>query len=226
MLKIFQTVLATFFIILIVGCNNQEESNSSDASSTEESASSKDENNNSESTTETENGSIEDDSEANDSKEENEEPSIENSSEPSGETTEGSTPLDAYSTEEIEYARIYLQFGPNPEIEELYIEHITAGTQINPLDDGSVDYPEDVVQLAGSRLVDGAITYSSNGDGTINLYNVPKRWVNPDSYNNDSDVMQEETQEIINNTETVYVEPGNDAEVAEMASRIKQDSLK
>src|SRR5699024_7907898 len=126
-----------------------------------------------------------------------------------------------YSTEEIEYARIYLQFGPNPDIEELYAEHIPEGTQMNPLDDGSLDYPEDVVQLSGSRLVDGAITYSSNGDGTINIYNVPKRWENPETYNNDSSIMKETTQEIIDNTETVYVEPGDDEAVAEMASRIR-----
>ena len=30
--------------------------------------------------------------------------------------------LETYSTEEIEYARIWLQFSPNPEIEEIYVE--------------------------------------------------------------------------------------------------------
>lgn len=35
---------------------------------------------------------------------------------------------------------------------------------------------EDVIQLTGSRLVDGSVTYSGNGDGTINIYNIPLRW--------------------------------------------------
>lgn len=34
---------------------------------------------------------------------------------------------------------------------------------------------EDVIQLAGSRLIDGSVTYSGNRGGTINVYNVPLR---------------------------------------------------
>lgn len=137
------------------------------------------------------------------------------------EPTESKGMLDTYSNEEIEYARVWLQFGVNPEFEELHIEEIPEGTPINSLDEGSLDYPENVVQLRGSRLVDGVVTYSSNGDGTINLYNVPARWENPESYGNDSAIMEEETRKIIENTETEYVEPGNDEEVADVASRIQ-----
>lgn len=137
------------------------------------------------------------------------------------EKTETTDILAAYSTEEIEYARIWLQFGPNPEVEELYVEKIPAGTPINDLDEGSLEYPEDVVQLRGVRLVDGIVTYSSNGDGTINLYNVPARWENPETYGNDSEVMEEETRKIIENTKTEYVNPGENTEVAEMADRLQ-----
>lgn len=129
--------------------------------------------------------------------------------------------LDAYSTEEIEFARIWLQLGPNPDVEEIYVEHIPAGTPVNALDEGSLSYPEDVVRLSGLRLVDGVITYSGNGDGTINVYNVPARWEDPSTYKNDSSIMEEETRKIIENTEMIYVEPGNPEEVAEMANRIK-----
>ncbi|WP_289889940.1 hypothetical protein [Virgibacillus pantothenticus] len=45
------------------------------------------------------------------------------------------------------------------------VRHIPAGTPLNPDDETSVNYPEDVIQLVGSRLVDGS-TYSSNVDGT------------------------------------------------------------
>jgi len=140
----------------------------------------------------------------------------------SGEETQTvNDPLTPYSTEEIEYARIWLQFGTNPDVETIYVEEIAEGTPINPLDEGSLAYPEDVVQLTGSRLVDGAVTYSSNGDGTINLYNVPARWENPDTYSNDSAVMKRETRKIIEKTQLEYVDPGDDREVADMADRIR-----
>ena len=84
--------------------------------------------------------------------------------------------LSQYTSEQIEYARVWLQLGPNQDIDDLYVQHISAGTPLNPDDDTSASYPEDVVQLAGSRLVDGSVTYSGNGDGTINVYNVPLRW--------------------------------------------------
>lgn len=85
-----------------------------------------------------------------------------------------------YSSEKIEYARVWLQLGPNQEIDELYVRHISAGEPINPNDDTSASYPEDVTQLAGSRLVDGSVTYHGNGDGTIHVYNVPLRWDSAD----------------------------------------------
>lgn len=57
----------------------------------------------------------------------------------------------------------------------MYVRHIPAGEPINHNDDTSANYSEDVIQLSGSRLVDGSVTYSGNGDGTINVYNVPLR---------------------------------------------------
>ncbi|WP_026703211.1 hypothetical protein [Salibacterium aidingense] len=58
----------------------------------------------------------------------------------------------------------------------MYVEHISTGEPLHADDETSIDYPEDVIQLSGSRLVDGSVTYSSNGNGTINEYNIPKRW--------------------------------------------------
>ncbi len=43
--------------------------------------------------------------------------------------------LAAYSSEKIEYARVWLQLGPNQEIDELNVRHISAGEPINPNDD-------------------------------------------------------------------------------------------
>ena len=81
-----------------------------------------------------------------------------------------------YSPLQIEYARVWLQLGENQQIDELNVRRIPAGTLVNPDDHTSARYPKDVTQLAGSRLVDGSVTYSSNGDGTIQVYNVPLRW--------------------------------------------------
>lgn len=100
-----------------------------------------------------------------------------------------------------------MQLGPNQEIDELNVRKISAGEPINPDDETSANYPEDVIQLAGSRLVDGSVTYSGNGDGTINVYNVPLRWdgnypAGEDFYN-----------DIIENTKQVYIETGNDDKI-------------
>lgn len=127
--------------------------------------------------------------------------------------------LSEYSSEEIEYARVWLQLGPNQQIDELNVRHIPAGEPINPNDDTSASYSEDVIQLAGSRLVDGSVTYSGNGDGTINIYNVPLHWYS--SADVDKNFMQEYTEGILENTELVYIDPGDDEKIIELINLMK-----
>lgn len=122
-------------------------------------------------------------------------------------TQKDSKPLSQYSNEEIEYARVWLQLGPNQDIDELNVRHIPAGEPINPHDDTSADYPEDVIQLAGSRLVDGSVTYSGNGDGTITVYNVPLRW---DGNYPAGEVFY---LDILANTKLVSIDPNEDEKV-------------
>ncbi|MEF3327477.1 MULTISPECIES: hypothetical protein [Oceanobacillus] len=126
--------------------------------------------------------------------------------------------LSDYSSEEIEYARVWLQLGPNQDIDELYVEHIPAGTPLDPNDEeNDISYPEDVIQVSGSRIADGMITYSGNGDGTINVYDIPygNRWYGgmprPDDV--DLEEVKEDMREIIENTETVTIEPGEEEDV-------------
>lgn len=127
--------------------------------------------------------------------------------------------LSEYSDEQVEYARVWLQLGPNQDIDGLYVERIPAGAPLNPKDETSGVYPEDVIQLSGSRLVDGSITYSGNGDGTINVYNVPKRWdgVYP---------VEDENfyKNIIEGTEKVYIETGNNDEVAALIELLEDQA--
>lgn len=131
---------------------------------------------------------------------------------------EENEPLSQYSNEQIEYARVWLQLGPNQEIEELNVLHISAGTPINPDDETSANYPENVIQLAGSRLVDGVVTYSGNGDGTINVYNVPLRW--DGSYPAGENFYKE----IIENTKLVNVEKGDDEKIIALIKLLNDSS--
>lgn len=112
--------------------------------------------------------------------------------------------------EQIEYARVWLQLGPNPDIDELNVQLIPAGTPLNPSDETSSNYPEDVIQLAGSRLVDGSVTYSGNGDGTINVYNVPLRW--DGSY----PAGEKFYRDIIENKKLVPIDTGDDEEIIKL----------
>ncbi|WP_394120350.1 hypothetical protein [Planococcus donghaensis] len=130
----------------------------------------------------------------------------------------GEDALSEYSSEQIEYAKVWRQLGPNQEIDGLYVEQIPEGTPLNPDDDTSAAYTEPVIQLAGSRVVDGSVTYSSNGDGTINLYNVPLRWdgeypAGEDFYN-----------DMIENTEVVEIEPGDNEEIIRLIELIENQS--
>ena len=131
--------------------------------------------------------------------------------------------LSKYSTKQIEYARVWLQLGPNQEIDNLYVKQISKGTLLNPDDDTSIKYPEDVIQLSGSRLVDGVVTYSSNGDGTINVYNVPLRWYggSPPPKDINKEKVQEEMRNIINNTNKVYIDPNYEEKVIAVIKKIK-----
>lgn len=124
--------------------------------------------------------------------------------------------LAEYSNEEIEYARIWLQLGPNQEISELNVQHFPAGTPLNPKDENSAVYPDDVVQLSGSRLVDGSVTYSSNGNGTINVYKVPYRWESTMSEVEVVDGISVYAQDLIDETELVSVDVGDDESVVEL----------
>ncbi|WP_101842423.1 hypothetical protein [Halobacillus sp. Marseille-P3879] len=215
-------------VLLLAAC-----SNGADGKSEAESADSKEEKTASEEDKAKDKASDKSDSEAAEDKnaEDTEEKDSEDTS--SEETNDDDTEntyekeeqaLDEYSPKEIEYARVWRQLGPNQDIEQLSVEHIPAGTPLNPDEEIRLDYPENVVQLRGSRLVDGeGVIYSGNGDGTINVYDVPIRWYGglsrPDHL--DDNEILEDMEDMINNTEEVYVEPGNDEEIINIIEKIQ-----
>ncbi|MBP1932022.1 hypothetical protein [Ammoniphilus resinae] len=136
---------------------------------------------------------------------------------------EDKDPLSQYSSRQIEYARVWLQLGSNQDIDRLNVQHISAGTPLDTKYYTSVMYPEDVIQLTGDRLLDGSVTYSGNGDGTINVYNVPSRWYGgfPPPDNIDKNKIIEEMKDIIKNTKLLYVDPGDDEKIIKLIKLLR-----
>lgn len=130
--------------------------------------------------------------------------------------------LSAYSSEEIEYARVWQQLGPNQNIDTLYVTKFSKGTPINPNhEDASATYPEDVIMLQGSRVVDGAVTYSGNGDGTINVYKVPARWNDNLGAKVDKNEIKESTEMIAKDTEKVSIKAFANDDTVELIKKVK-----
>ncbi|GEM_PF-843657 len=125
--------------------------------------------------------------------------------------------LSTYSSQEIEYARVWLQIVGNQDVEELIVSHTSAGEQVNPYEDDSIDYPEDIITLQGKVMAEGTVTYSGNGGGTINLYDVPSHWPSNEQID---ESMKEYRESIINNTELIYIETGNDQEIINMIEKL------
>ena len=124
--------------------------------------------------------------------------------------------LQAYSEKEIEYARVWLQVIGNTETDVINVRHIQEGEQVN-LDQSNVTYPEDIIYLSGRIMASGHVHYSSNGDGSINIYDVPSHWQEGIE---GGQTMEQFTQDIIDNPETIYIEPVKDMELVKTASKI------
>ncbi|MEN1968479.1 hypothetical protein WMZ97_10440 [Lentibacillus sp. N15] len=199
-------ILLTVFLVTIFlsACGSSSAQNNTN-SSNEDNVSEKENNINVESSNNNDNDATSDENTSVDS--------------PKGQESEA---LSEYSAEEIEYARVWLQIVGNKNTKELNVEHISAGEQVNPYDDDSVNYLEDVISLRGKIMADGVVTYSSNGDSTINLYNVPSHWP---SYKQIDKSMGEYTKDIIKNTKQIYIEPGDDEEIIKLIKKIKQKSI-
>lgn len=124
--------------------------------------------------------------------------------------------LSEYNDSEIEYARVWLALGPNQDIDELDVLNIPTGTLINPYDKTSAVYPKDTIHLSGSRLVDGSVTYSSNGDGTITKYDVPHRWEQTPVVDLEKDEMKNLTQSLIDEGKIISIEPGDSEKIIKL----------
>lgn len=122
--------------------------------------------------------------------------------------------LGSYTAKQIEYARVWLNVMDNPGVIELSVYFFEEGEPVIPgFEEDNQLYPEDITVLSGYYGYDGTVAYSSNGDGTINIYNIPERLHDP----------PEKFPEIIEealNTRQVYVESLDDFEVSKLIERI------
>lgn len=117
-----------------------------------------------------------------------------------------------YSAAEIEYARVWLEVIGNKEVEELNVSSIPAGEPLNIYEaESSAVYPEAVVVLSGKIMADGSVVYSGNGDGTINLYEVPSHW--QEGVVPEGKTMLEYTTDIATNPVLVPISVGNEEDV-------------
>ncbi|MCT1902983.1 hypothetical protein [Oceanobacillus sojae] len=233
-------LLLLFITFVLVACSdNTNESDNNDSATNEaaeESGTAEDDNvtddnksDESTATDESDENSNENDTDNNSSEESDtdssDDSSVENEESNDSSSEDDDNALSSYSSEEIEYARVWLQLGPNQDIDELYVDHVPAGTPLDPNDEeNDVSYPEDVIQVSGSRIVDGMVTYSGNGDGTINVYNIPygNRWYGGTPRPDDIDLedVKEEMREMLENPELVSIDPGDDEKVKNIIEKM------
>lgn len=151
-------------------------------------------------------------------KNEDEEKESSNNNDSNSVSEEEEKALSNYNSEEIEYARIWLQIKNNMDINELNVIYIEKGELVNPYDNESVKYPEDAIMLLGKGVAGNpGVVYSGNGDGTINLYDIPSHW--QDGVEPEDKTMKEYTKEIVEKPEEVYIEPRNDKDVEELIQK-------
>ncbi|MDK6371053.1 hypothetical protein QP101_02990 [Aerococcus urinae] len=131
-----------------------------------------------------------------------------------------SDPLAGYDPLDVEYARIWLQLGPNQDLEAINVHIIPQGTLINPYLTNGARYPETVTQLAGNRLVDGVVTYSSNHDGTINLYTIPLRFDLPDFSAIPESTYIHETYKMAQTPQRLAVDPNQPDQVIQTIQKL------
>lgn len=231
MKKIILALSVFGLLVFLAGCSNgsedQDEDSSGDNSKLEnkdskKQSSSEEESNKSNSDNDLENSNKQDNEQSNNKKREKES----NSNNESQQTTDkNKSYLDNFNSEEIEYARVWYQLISTRNdlkgIKNVYVTKIPKGSKVNPQAENSAVYKTDVVNLEAPMKAGGSITYSSNGHGTINVYNnVPYKWESPQ--NSDYSQMDKITEKAIeDNVEKIYIKPNDNKQVAKLANKIK-----
>lgn len=136
---------------------------------------------------------------------------------------EETTHLKGLSAKRIEYARVWNKLGPLKNLNTLkniYVEKIPKGSKVNPDIKNSARYQEDVTKISAPYRAGGSVTYSSNGDGTINVYTrVPYKWESGEHV--DKTKMEEATKDVIyNDVKTVRLKPIDNKFIADLGRSV------
>lgn len=77
------------------------------------------------------------------------------------------------------------------------------------------------MKLEAPMKAGGSVTYSSNGDGSVNVYNsIPYKWESPQ--NSDYSQMDKITRKAIeDNVEIIYIKPHDNKTVAKLVNKVK-----
>ena len=138
-----------------------------------------------------------------------------------------SSPLSGYSAEQVEYARVtetllsYYKYDYQPV--SISVTKNGANHQVFPFY-GSVVVPQDTVTLsfssdntmAGTTIV----TYSSNHNGSINIYKDPNHYQD-ERYLKDSAWVKEESQKLLDSSQTLAIPTSFDEQAAQIISKIE-----
>ena len=231
MKKIILPILIVSLSVILVSCNNNDsehhnDNNSSDTNTSEnkdnEASNEIDEKTNTSDSADNSESSNKQNKEKNDNKKQEKN---NDSNKKQQSTDKNKSYLNNFNSKEIEYARVWYQLISTRNdlkgIKNVYVTEIPKGSKVNPQAKNSAIYKEKVVKLEAPMRAGGSVTYSSNGDGTINVYNnIPYKWEN--SQNSDYNQMNKITKKAIEeNIETVYIKPYDNKTVAKLASKIK-----
>ncbi|MDK9852226.1 hypothetical protein [Staphylococcus equorum] len=233
MKKLILPILTITLSLILVGCNSDtsEKSNNTQSDNTDNQEKNEEKNKDNATKEESKNNEDSNDDKTESSREGNDKHNTNkndnNKSNSEGKQTKNKKEsyLDDYSAKEIEYARVWEQLGPMKNnmkgMDNLYVNEIPKGSKVNPQAQNSAVYKEDVVKLEAPMRAGGSVTYSSNGDGTINVYNnIPYNWES--SQTSDYSKMDNVTRKAIEeNIDTIYVKPTDNRTVSELASKVK-----
>ncbi|KAB2308878.1 hypothetical protein F9B75_13460, partial [Staphylococcus epidermidis] len=227
MKKIILPILIVSLSVILVSCNNNDsehhnDNNSSDTNTSEnkdnEASNEIDEKTNTSDSADNSESSNKQNKEKNDNKKQEKN---NDSNKKQQSTDKNKSYLNNFNSKEIEYARVWYQLISTRNdlkgIKNVYVTEIPKGSKVNPQAKNSAIYKEKVVKLEAPMRAGGSVTYSSNGDGTINVYNnIPYKWEN--SQNSDYSQMNKITKKAIEeNIETVYIKPYDNKTVAKLA---------
>lgn len=222
MKKIILAISIAGLLVILVGCN----SNSSSDTNTSQSKDNETQNKNEETNTSDSGDNTESSHKQNKEQNDNKKQEKNNDSNENQQSTDkNKSYLNNFNSEEIEYARVWYQLISTRNdlkgIRDVYVTEIPKGSKVNPQAQNSAVYKENVVKLEAPMRAGGSITYSSNGDGTINVYNnIPYKWES--SQTSDYSQMDKVTRKAIeDNIETIYIKPHDNKTVAKLASKIR-----